>query len=228
MDGKRRPVGFPRARFAVVFVLLLLLATGVVAFGSSADLRPRLDLAATAIVVITLVAATADRGRRRAAFVLGVLALASNGTSLSGFRPLGIEIGPLAAVLLLSYTTVLLVGTVMRSSRVTGDVLAGALAAYVMTGLAFAMVYGAIESFSPGAIQVDHALRPSLSDLVYFSFITLMTIGYGDVTPGVPATRAVAMLEGLSGITLTTVVLASLVANYLSGGRDDSADFNRP
>jgi voltage-gated potassium channel len=208
--------GFPRARFAIVFVLLLALATGLVAFASSTDLRVRLNLAATAIVLITLVAATGNRRRRRVALALGVVSLASNGTSLSGFRPFGLELGPLAAFLLLAYTTILLVGALMRAKRVTGDVLAGALAAYIMTGLAFAMIYGAAESVTPGAIHVAHALRPSLSDLVYFSFVTLMTIGYGDVTPGLPTTRAVAMLEGLSGIALTTIVMASLVASYLS------------
>ncbi len=213
---QRERIGLPGPRFGVVFGLLLALATGLVAFATSTDLRVRLDLASTAIVLITLRAATADRRHRRLAFAIGVLSLLSNGSGLSGFRPFGIEIGPVASFFLVAYTTFLLIAALMRAKRVTGDVLAGALAAYIMTGLAFGMIYGVAVSYSPSAIRLASGAQASLSDLVYFSFITLMTIGYGDITPVSPGARAVAMLEGLSGITLTTIVLATLVANYLS------------
>jgi uncharacterized membrane protein len=104
---------------------------------------------------------------------------------------------------------------IVRSERVTGNVLAGALATYIMAGLAFAVVYGVIAGRRPDAFQSGTAATASFPDLVYFSFVTLLTIGYGDVAPAAPVARAVVLVEGLFGVVFTTVVMASLVAGYL-------------
>ena len=86
---------------------------------------------------------------RRIAVALAVAAIAFSGGALSGLRPFNLDAGPLLAVVFSAYATwVLLVG-IVRSRRVTGDVLAGALAAYIMAGLAFAVVYGVIEAPRP-------------------------------------------------------------------------------
>ena len=63
-----------------------------------------------------------------------------------------------------------------------------------------------------GILGLNPAAFP---DLVYFSFVTLLTIGFGDVTPAAPLARAVALLEGIFGVIFTTVVMAALVAGYL-------------
>jgi len=109
---------------------------------------------------------------------------------------------------------------------VTGDVLAGALASYIMAGLAFAVVYGVIEGRSPDAFQVAGTGRASFPDLVYFSFVTMLTIGFGDVTPAAPLARAVVLFQGLFGVVFTTIVMASLVAGYLR--QRDRGEADRP
>ena len=52
-----------------------------------------------------------------------------------------------------------------------------------------------------------------------FSFVTLLTVGFGDVTPALPLARAVAVFEGLFGVAYTTMVMAALVAVYLESRR---------
>jgi hypothetical protein len=127
--------------------------------------------------------------------------------------------GPGSAALFAAYATLRAVRVIVRSRRVTGDVLAGALAAYVLAGLAFAIVYGVIEVRSPGAFRTG-ADAVTFSDVVYFSFVTLLTVGFGDVTPAAATARAVAIFEGLFGVAYTTVVMAALVAAYLDGRRE--------
>ena len=143
------------------------------------------------------------------------MAIVFNGGALSGFRPFNLEIGPGLSVLFSAYTTWLLMAGVIRSPRVTGDVLAGALASFIMAGLAFAVVYGVIEARAPGAFAAPGLEPASFPDLVYFSFVTLLTIGFGDVTPVAPVARAVVLFEGLFSVVFTTIVMASLVAGYL-------------
>jgi len=67
----------------------------------------------------------------------------------------------------------------------------------------------------PDAFLTSTAAPASFPDLVYFSFVTLLTIGFGDVTAAAPFARAVVLVEGLFGVAFTTVVMASLVAGYL-------------
>jgi len=93
-----------------------------------------------------------------------------------------------------------------------------------MAGLAFAVAYGVIESRMPEAFQVAAGSPASFSDLVYFSFVTLLTIGFGDVTPVAPPARAIVLFEGLFGVVFTTIVMASLVAGYLRHRDHTGAD----
>ena len=208
-------IGRPHARFGVVLLLQFGLLFWLVAFDRGPGIRRALDLTSVVIPLFAIGVATSRKRERRTAIVLAVAAVALSGGALSGLRPGNVDAGPLFAAVFSAYATwVLLVG-IVRSERVTGDVLAGALAAYVMAGLAFAVVYGVIENFRPGAFETARAFPASFPDLVYFSFVTLLTIGFGDVTPAAPLARAVVLFEGLFGVVFTTVVMASLVAGYL-------------
>jgi Ion channel len=216
LDGR---IGLPHARFGVVLLLLLALLLLLVGLDLDLGSTRLLDAASVAILIVAIAAAADERRSRRKVIALGVLAAALNGGTLSGFRPAGIEIGPAVSALFAGYTTWLLLGGVVHSKRVTGDVLAGALAAYVMAGLAFAMVYGVVEARVPGSFNLPGGGAASFPDLVYFSFVTLLTIGFGDVTPAGPVVRAVVLVEGLFGVAFTTIVMASLVAAYLQQSR---------
>jgi hypothetical protein len=215
-------VGLPRARFAIVLLLLLGLLFWLIGPGTHVGGRFTLELTGGAVLLIAVMATTAEKRHRRTALIFGILAALLNGTTMFGFRPLGLEFGPIMSVLFAGYTTLLLLGGVMRSRRVTGDVLAGALAAYIMAGLTFAVIYGLIEVGAPGAFNLASGATASFPDLVYFSFVTLLTIGFGDVTPALPLVRAVTVFEGLFGVVYTTMVMASLVAAYLQhrGGQE--------
>jgi hypothetical protein len=215
MDLDAERIGLPRARFSVVLVLQFVLLFWVVASDRGRDQHVLLDLTSVIIPLsVTLVAAN-RKWERRTAFALAGAAVVLNASALSGLRPLAAEFAPLLSVAFSAYTTWLLMAGVVSSRRVTGDVLAGALAAYVMAGLAFSVVFGVIETRVPDAFLVNGAGPASFPDLVYFSFVTLLTIGFGDVTPAAPLARAVVLFEGLFGVVFTTIVMASLVAGYL-------------
>ena len=87
----------------------------------------------------------------------------------------------------------------------------------VLVGLTWAFAYGLLETIQPGSIRgLESALGSAdFSGLLYFSYITQLTIGYGDITPVSAVARVLAVLEGLAGMIFTTVVLATLVAGYL-------------
>ena len=214
MGLDRSRVGLPKAGFTLVLALQFVLLFWLVASDRGRDQYVLLDL--TSIVIpLTAIAVTDRKRERRIALALAVVAVALNGSSLSGYRPFLRELGPGVSVVFSVYTTFLLLSGVVRSRRVTGDVLAGALAAYIMAGFAFGVAFGVVEGRLPGAFQAAGGGPVSFPDLVYLSFVTLLTIGFGDLTPVAPPARALVLFEGLFGVVYTTIVMASLVAGYL-------------
>jgi hypothetical protein len=211
----RYGVGLPRARFVTVLVLLLLLLVIEVGVGLRGTSPALTGLWSSVILVVAIVTATEDRRSRRTGLTLAALAIASNGISLAGYHPWGLSPGSAMSALFAGYATWRLFTGVIRSPRVTGDVLAGALAAYILAGMSFALVYHFIDTRWPGSFAAAGGQQAAFPDLVYFSFVTLLTIGFGDVVPATGAARAVTLLEGLFGVVYTTVVMAALVAAYL-------------
>ena len=203
------------ARFGFVLLLQLGLMLWLVTLDRGRDMRMLLEFTGVFIPLFAVAVVTQRKRDRRIAVVLAASAMVFSGGALSGLRPAGGDIGPVLAVVFSGYATWKMLAAIVRSRRVTGDVLAGALATYIMAGLAFAVVYGVIASRRPDAFATAAAAPASFPDLVYFSFVTLLTIGFGDVTPAAPFARAVVLVEGLFGVVFTTVVMASLVAGYL-------------
>ena len=203
------------ARFGFVLLLQFGLLIWLVAFDRDRDSRLLLNLTGVLIPLFALAVITGRKRDRWAVISLAAGAIVFSGGALSGIRPGSIDAGPMLAVVFSGYATWKMLVGIIRSQRVTGDVLAGALATYIMAGLAFAVVYGVLTNLRPDAFLTGTAGPASFPDLVYFSFVTLLTIGFGDVTPVTPVARAVVLVEGLFGVVFTTVVMASLVAAYL-------------
>jgi len=95
-------------------------------------------------------------------------------------------------------------------------VIRGAVAAYLLLGLTFAFAYEMITLKWPDAFTFANA-RPTMPDalishFVYFSFVTLTTLGYGDVTPNHPIARSLVTVEALIGQLFPAILLARLVS----------------
>jgi hypothetical protein len=179
-----------------------------------------LSLAGLTIPILAVAAASDSKKHRRVAFTLAVASALANGAALSaGGVPAWAGSG--VSLVFLAYTTYLVLSVVTRSTRVTREIVAGALASYVMIGLTWAIAFGVVETRSPGSIRfAGDSTEAHLSDLLYFSYVSLLTIGYGDITPVSAAARTLVVLEGLLGMAFTTVLLAVLVSKAV-GARED-------
>lgn len=113
---------------------------------------------------------------------------------------------------------------IFRAPKVTFDVLNAACIIYLLLGGAFAPVYGIIETVTWFPDQVTHAFVDSVhiyedriipwQAFVYYSFSTLTTLGYGELTPLSYWGRSVATLEAVVGVLYITIVVARLVGLY--------------
>ncbi|HEX6239878.1 MAG TPA: potassium channel family protein [Polyangiales bacterium] len=104
---------------------------------------------------------------------------------------------------------------VLAAEPVTADKLYAAVSAYLLIGLLFASIYEALEFWQPHAFSLPHAGRDA-DGLMYFSLVTLSTVGYGDIVPVLPPARVLAVLEAILGQLYLAVLMARLVGLHLS------------
>jgi Ion channel len=93
-------------------------------------------------------------------------------------------------------------------------------ALFLLLGLLWTALYLAIDAFSPGSIQIGSHPADRQAELLYFSLVTLSTIGYGDIVPVNGEARILAALEGITGVLYIAITVALLVGRF----RSDSAD----
>jgi hypothetical protein len=113
--------------------------------------------------------------------------------------------------------TIVVLTQVFRSGTVTVHRVQGAVAAYLLLGLAWALAYDLVASLDPAAFTGGTSVAGDRTPFAYFSFVTLTTVGYGDVTPVHPVARSLAMAEALTGQLYPAILLARLVSLSTTG-----------
>ena len=103
----------------------------------------------------------------------------------------------------------------LRSSRsVARAQLYTAVNIYLLLGLLWATLYLVVDAFCPGSIQIGSHPADRQTELLYFSLVTLSTIGYGDIVPVSGEARILAALEGVTGVLYIAITVALLVGRF--------------
>lgn len=196
------------ARYGVALALLLLVYVLQGFRGSFVE--PIVDLLLVLLFLVILI----DPRWPRVGIWAGLLAVAiSVGLTVAFTSTENSTLGALSFTLnavLLFWAVVLVVIRVARQQMVTLTTVLGALLAYALLGFAFASVYAAL-----GVASAGDALSPEITsqaDYVYFSFVTLTTLGFGDITPVADIVKRLVVIEALVGQVFLVVLVARLVA----------------
>jgi voltage-gated potassium channel len=123
-------------------------------------------------------------------------------------------------VVLIGFFAVAILGYVLSSGKVTSDKIYGAICVYLLFGYGWAFCYSLIEEMHPGSFTLPSPIAPD--DLVtrvmqmrYFSFVTLTTVGYGDVLPHTQMARTMALLEAMLGQFYLVALIGRLVGLHI-------------
>lgn len=114
---------------------------------------------------------------------------------------------------LLALSIYLILNELFASEKVNSDTMKGGVCTYFLIGFFFAYGYSIIFLLNPAAFKVVTPVQ-EFSDLVYFSFTTLTSTGYGDILPNSPIAKVGANLESIVGIMYPAVFIARLVSLY--------------
>jgi hypothetical protein len=109
------------------------------------------------------------------------------------------------------------VGNVISLNRIVG-----AVCVYLLLGVMWSLAYNALEFMQPGSFKgLTELVSPAWNpDWIYFSFVTITTLGYGEITPLTQTARSLAVAEAIVGQFYIAVLVAGLVSAYISGKRD--------
>lgn len=123
----------------------------------------------------------------------------------------------------LALAIVLVIKNIFSNNAVTIDTIAESLCAYLLLGFAFASIYGLLDTLQPGSFLssinreiISFSSEDAGLNRIYFSFITLLTVGYGDIVPNLPTAKLVTIIEGFFGQVYLVVLIARLVGMHVS------------
>lgn len=202
-------------RYTILFYALVftLLASPVIAaFGLSGALIESF-LAASLLVALVPVGEGNIRGLLLAVMI--ALWLARPVTAWLGHPKLS-EVTLSAWTFIGLFAAVAALRFAMRGTKVDAEHLFAALSAYLLAGLYFGLLYWALEQIHPGTVAASNFSR---TGAIYYSFVTLATIGYGDIVPRTDVARGLAIVEGVGGQLFLAVLVARLLSLY-TGSRE--------
>jgi voltage-gated potassium channel len=120
-------------------------------------------------------------------------------------------------------TAVLALRHVLYAQTVDTNILAGSICVYLLMGIIWAIVYSFVDYISPDSFSgmISETREDRFLGFLYYSFVTLTTLGYGDILPVKPIARACGYLEAVIGQIYVVVLIASLVGIHISEREKD-------
>jgi hypothetical protein len=218
--------------FGVVLALILLT---IIVYAAALGPVGQLISIALSGGTLLFVLHTADAGKRtfRAAAIVVAVAftVTSAATILDTTR--GTSWTGLLGLLLAVVAPLVILRRIALSPKITFRLVLGALAIYLLLGLAYAYLFPVVAFVTgvPFFVQTEH---PETADFLYFSYTTLATIGYGDFTAATSLSRMIAVSEGLVGQLYLVSAVALLVGNIgrtirpAAPGKDPGAPVDPP
>jgi hypothetical protein len=180
----------------------------------------RISILMEIFVTVILISGIYAVSQKRSTFVTAVVIVVTAVTVRWGNHVLNLSflnlIGNLLDAIFLTFTTVVILIYLFRERKITADVIMGGICVYLLMGFIWAFVFAILESIQPGSFQMPEDLSAGLVGFSYYSFVTLTTLGYGDVTPVSPPARSLALLEAIMGQLYIAILIARLVGIHIA------------
>ncbi len=203
-------------RFLVLLISLLLLALIHPILSSLQLAGPKLllNIFLTIILLTSIYAVSHNKGLFIITLCLGIPSFGARWlVEFMGSSP-GVIVAVLSVIaLFFLLVAVIMLSHVLKDDAVTGEKISASICVYLLIGLVWACLFSLTHVLQPGSFQLEN---PELSDFVYYSYITLSTLGYGDITPLSPPARGLAYVEAITGQIYLAVLIARLVGLHIA------------
>lgn len=190
-----------------LFVLSPLLSARIVA-------PVILEIAFSLILVSGAFVVSTRTSVRCLAIAVAALSVASRLMGISPTEKTLVIADTLVTTGMISGFAFLMIRNFLAASVGSAHRIAAAVTVYLLLGLIWAELYRLVELMSPGAFRIPENESLTVATFVYFSFVTLATLGYGDITPANIIARDLAILEAIMGQLYLVILISRLVSEH--------------
>ena len=205
------------ARFLVLLILILFLLVLTPFLDEFIQTRILMDVFLTAIFIFIICTIRLKRSQAIIASVLVLpLIVATWSTYFVEIRTFSL-FSRIFGALFFAYAAINILRIVLKSEKVTRETIFAAIVAYLLIALMWAFLYMILERVSPGSFSFpDWGGRGETMQFEYLSFVTITTLGYGDITPVTDKASALVIIEAVVGQIYLVVLVAWLVGMHVS------------
>jgi hypothetical protein len=212
-------------RFAIVLVSSLVVAIGQPLTAELFDEQGTFDVAVALLIAAVMLLSFEQRRHQRLGLLLGLAGIVGMAASHGVPGQLGRTILAASYLLTACFFGFAWFGIVrsILMGRVTRHAILGAVCGYLLLGIVWSLLYTAVETLAPRSFRIAGSGGESgpadHGTLSYYSFVTLSTVGYGDITPTTPLARTLSWIEAVAGQLYLAVLVAGLVGFKVSQGQ---------
>ena len=203
--------------YLLISLVLLLLVYPFLEHGSIREAF--LSILSAAIPIASIYALSYNKRNLIIAILLGVPTIAGELIDLSGTE-LPHAVIVVFALLFYLFTLITIISYVFRYEEVTGDTIYGAICVYFLIGITWTTIFVLINILQPGSFYINPPNNidnvQDWSDFIYYSYATLTTLGYGDITPVTSQARSFGVLETIVGQLYLTILVARLIGLHIT------------
>jgi hypothetical protein len=206
-----------KERFLILLCLILGLLVLVPILNRFVAAHVFLDLFLTAIAISMLYTISHKKGHVIVGVLLAIVMLVSMWLQYLHPNKGILAIGMIVGALFIGVVIASILRFMFKSEEINREIIYAAILLYLLAALIWAFVYTFLELIDPASFNIDLS-RPQDYLLVfqYFSFVTITTLGYGDITPVTEVAKAITVLEAVAGQLYLVVAVAWLVGMHVS------------
>ncbi len=205
-----------RDRFLFLLISILCLLVIAPIFRDFAGIRILMNAFITAILISGTYAASKKIYITITAALLALPMLVSIWISHFVDMPFLVFVGDCFGIAFLAFLIIVILSFIFREKQVTVNVIYGSIVVYLLIAIMWSFVYSALESIHPGSFAIGNSqIDVGRRLYIYYSFVTITTLGYGDITPTTDLANSFSFLEAVTGQLYIAILIARLVGIHI-------------
>jgi hypothetical protein len=221
MDGEEKAcLPFSRLCFRERFLSLLIFIIAMIIIGPLFEefiqLRILMDILWSAIFISAVYAVSQKKHHILIAVLLALPMLGSIWAKYFVELKALVVVGSLCGVAFILFAIIQMLIFIYSHHEITRDLIVGAAVVYLLMALMWTFVFVVVETLHPGSFNLPEGGEEATRYFLYYSFVTLTTLGYGDITPVTGLARSLSILEAVIGQLYLVVQVAWLVGIHVS------------
>ena len=208
-----------RFLFLLISILCLLILDPI--FKDFAGIRTLMDIFISTILISAVYAVSKKKHILLTTALLGLPFFASIWTDNFVKVPSLIFVGEIFGILFMAFIVIVILSFIFREQEVTSNTIYAAIVVYLLIAIMWAFIYTVLESIHPGSFAISEGhIEAGRPLFIYYSFITITTLGYGDITPITVTANSFSYLEAVTGQIYLVVLVARLVGMHIAQSMD--------